>query len=161
MRLKAKEIAYAGVFGGFAFALRASNLVIPIGGPFVIDLRGIPGAVGAALSGPLGGIIVGLLAGLPAKYPIVDVPAFIVAYFLVGLLAGLIKRNELKFLSALAVLAGYPVAAFIVWAIGLLPSFTIALMLVLPRAAVIIPIQLAILYVIFKRVSPILGRPEG
>ena len=155
MRLKAKEIAYAGVFGGFSFALRASNLVIPIGGPFVLDLRGIPGIVGAALSGPLGGVIIGLLAGLPAKYPIVDIPAFTTAYFLVGLLAKLIRQDKLKFLSAIAVLAGYPVAAFMVWVLGLLPSFIAALILVLPRAAILTPIQLAILYFIFKRVSTI------
>jgi len=157
LKLKAREVAYAGILGGFAFALRASNLVVPIGGPFVVDLRGIPGVVGAALSGPFGGIIVGILAGLPAKYPMVDIPAFIVAYFLVGLLARTIRSNSFKFLSAFGVLAGYPVAALVVWAMGLIPSFMVALMLVLPRAAVIIPIQLAILYMIFKRIPHVLG----
>lgn len=152
LRLRAREAAYAGIFGGFAFALRASNLVVPIGGPFVLDLRGIPGVVGAALSGPLGGVIIGFLAGLPAKYPVVDIPAFITAYFLVGLLARLIRPAGLRFLSALAVLAGYPVAALIVWLMGLLPSFTLSLMLVLPRAAAIIPIQLIILYIVFRRI---------
>jgi len=138
------------IFGGTAFAIRALNLVIPIGGPFVIDARDIPGVIGAVLAGPVGGIIVGILAGLPAKFPIVDVPSYASAYFLVGLLA-----PRFKWLSGLAVLLGYFVAATIVWQIGLLPSFNLAFVLLAPRM-IIVPVQILILYTIFKTIPTII-----
>ena len=143
-----KQIAICSVFGGGALALRASNIVIPIGGPFVIDARGIPGAVGAALSGPIGGIVVGILAGLAAKIPIIDIPSFTTAYIIIGLLAWLLKKY--KWLSGLGALAGYPVAAFIAWQIGFFPDFFIAIGAVAPRM-VVIPVQLFVLYAVFKR----------
>lgn len=144
--LSSRQLAYCAVFGGLAFLLRAMQLAIPIGGPFVIDLRGLPGIVGAALSGPIGGIVIGILAGLPAKIPLIDVPAFSSAYFLVGLLA-----RRLKWLSALATIVGYAVAAAISWQMGFFPSFESAFAIILVRALAIIPIQLAILYAIYRR----------
>ncbi len=146
MPLSSRQLAYCAVFGGLAFLLRAMQLAIPIGGPFVIDLRGLPGVVGAALSGPIGGIIIGILAGLPAKIPLIDIPAFSSAYFLVGLLA-----KRLKWLSALATVVGYAVAAAIAWQMGLFPSFGSAFATVSIRAILIIPVQLAILYAIYRR----------
>jgi len=144
-----KQVALCASFGGAAYALRALNLVIPIGGPFVIDARDIPGIVGAALSGPIGGMVVGFLAGIPAKFPIVDVPSFVLAYFLVGTLTQALTRH--RWLSALGALTGYFVAAFIVWQLGLIPTFWGAFVTVAPRAIVIVPVQLSILFAIFKR----------
>jgi len=144
--ISSKQLAFCAAFGGLAFLLRAMQLTIPIGGPFVIDLRGLPGVVGAALSGPIGGIIIGVLAGLPAKIPLIDIPAFSSAYFLVGLLA-----RRLKWLSALATLVGYAVAAGISWQMNFFPSFELAFYAILIRAILIVPLQLAILYAVYKR----------
>ena len=148
-QLNSKRIVFCASFGGAAFALRALNVMITIGGPFVIDLRDIPGIFGAALAGPIGGIIVGVLAGAPAKFPIVDVPAFVSAYFSVGFLVGSLKKH--KWLGGFAALSGYIVASAIVWLIGLVPSWKMALILILPRAAILVPIQVILLYLLFKR----------
>lgn len=148
-KLNSKQAALCASFGGAAYALRVVNLVIPIGGPFVIDARDIPGIVGATLSGPIGGIIVGFLAGIPSKFPIVDIPSFVLAYFLVGILAQVLTRW--RWLSALGALTGYLVAAFIVWQLGLMPTLWGALVSVAPRAIVIVPVQLSILLAIFRR----------
>jgi len=144
--LSSRQLALCAIFGGLAFLMRAMQLTIPIGGPFVIDPRGIPGVVGAALSGPIGGIVIGVLAGLPAKVPLIDVPAFSLAYFLVGLLA-----KRLKWLSALATLAGYALAAAISWQMKFFPSFWLAFLAIMIRAIAIIPVELAILYAVYKR----------
>jgi len=159
LRLNTKQVAVCACFGGLAFTLRAVNWVIPIGGPFVIDLRGLPGVVGAAVSGPVGGLIVGVLAGFPAALPIVDVPSFALAYFLVGFFARVLSK--FKWLSGLAVLVGYPVAAFIVWRLGLVPSFVTAFLLVIPRALVVVPLQLILLAAIFARWPNIVDLVDG
>ena len=148
-KLNTKQLALCASFGGAAYVLRVLNLAIPIGGPFVIDVRGVPGIVGAALSGPMGGIVVGFLTGLPGSFPIVDIPSFVLSYFLVGVLTRILPRG--KWLSALGSLAGYPVAAFVVWQLGLMPTFWIALVSLIPRAVVITPVQLLLLFALFKR----------
>ena len=141
-----RQVALCAIFGGFGFALRAMQIIVPIGGPFVVDARDLTAVVGAAVSGPIGGIIIGILAGTPAKFPVIDIPSFALAYFLVGLLA-----RRFRWLSGLAVLTGYPTAALIAWRIGLLPSFTSAMLLIAPRALLTVPIQLVLLFSIFKR----------
>lgn len=148
-KVNSKRLALCASFGGAAFALRALNIMIPIGGPFVIDFREVPGIVGAALAGPIGGLIIGVLAGIPAKFPIVDVPAFGVAYFLVGLTTHSLRRH--RWMGGLMVISGYIVAATIVWIIGLVPLLSMALFFILPRAVTLIPIQMMLLYAIFKR----------
>ncbi|MEM2851070.1 MAG: hypothetical protein QXP20_05350 [Candidatus Bathyarchaeia archaeon] len=142
-----KQLAVCVIFGGASFALRALNIVIPIGWPFVIDARDIPGVIGAALSGPVGGLIIGILAGIPAKFPVVDIPCFASTYFLVGLLA-----PRFKWVSGFCVLLGYPFASVIVWQLGLIPSVYAAFVAIAPRM-IVVPIQLMFLYIIFKRWS--------
>jgi len=146
-----KQLAVCAIFGGASFALRALNIVIPIGWPFVIDARDIPGVIGAALSGPAGGLIVGILAGMPAKFPVVDIPCFALTYFLVGLLA-----PRLKWLSGFCVLLGYPLASVIVWQLGLFPSVYTAFVAIAPRM-IVVPIQLVLLFAIFKRWSNVVN----
>ena len=148
-RLNNKRLALCASFGGAAFALRALNVTIPIGGPFVVDLRGIPGIVGAALTGPVGGLIIGVLAGMPAKFPMVDIPSFGIGYFLVGLAVALLSKH--KWTGGFMVLFGHAMAAVIAWAMGLVSSLPISLVLVLARAAIVVPIQMVLLYAIFKR----------
>jgi len=123
--------------------------MIPIGGPFVLDLRGIPGIVGAALTGPVGGLIIGVLAGVPAKFPMVDIPSFGMAYFLVGFAVASLSKH--KWLGGFMVLFGHATAAVIAWTMGLVSSLPMSLALVLPRAAIEVPIQMVLLYTIFKR----------
>lgn len=148
-RLNNKRLALCASFGGAAFALRVLNITIPIGGPFVVDLRGIPGIVGAALTGPVGGLMIGVLAGIPAKFPMVDIPSFGLAYFLVGFAVD--SLNNHKWMGGFTVLFGHVTAAVIAWALGLVSSLPMSFILVLPRAAIIVPIQVALLYTIFKR----------
>ena len=147
--MDSKRLVLCASFGGAAFALRALNIIVPIGGPFVIDPRGVPGIVGAALTGPIGGLIIGVLAGAPAALPVVDVPSFGLAYFLVGVAVYALKRH--KWLGGLTVLSGHVMAAWIVWQMGLVPSFSTALILISPRAAALVPLQIFLLYVLFKR----------
>jgi hypothetical protein len=123
--------------------------MIPIGGPFVVDLRGIPGIVGAALTGPVGGLIIGVLAGIPAKFPMVDIPSFGIAYFLVGLAVAYLSKH--KWLGGFMVLFGHAIAAVIAWAMGLVVSLQLSLVMILPRAAIVVPIQVVLLYTISKR----------
>jgi hypothetical protein len=148
-RLNNKRLALCASFGGAALALRALNVMIPIGGPFVLDLRGIPGIVGAALTGPVGGLIIGVLAGVPAKFPMVDIPSFGMAYFLVGFAVTSLSKH--KWLGGFMVLFGHAMAAVIAWAMGLVSSLPMSLALVLPRAAIEVPIQMVLLYTILKR----------
>ena len=123
--------------------------MIPIGGPFVIDPRGIHGIVGAALTGPVGGLMVDVLTGVPAKLPMVGIPSFRVAYFFVGLTVHTLKKY--KWIGGLTVLSGHLTAAIIVWIMGLVYSLGMGLILILPRAAAEIPIQIMLLYALFKR----------
>ena len=148
-RLNNKRLALCASFGGAAFALRALNIMIPIGGPFVVDLRGIPGIVGAALTGPVGGLIIGVLTGMPAKFPMVDIPSFGLAYFLVGFAVAYLSKH--KWMGGFMVLSGHAVAAVIAWAMGLVSSLPMSLVLVLPRAVIVVPIQMVLLYTVFKR----------
>lgn len=146
-------MAISAIFGCATLALRASNLTIPIGGPFVIDARGIPGVIGAAFSGPIGGLIVGFLAGISAQILLIDIPSFMFAYFVVGVLANMLTR--FKWLSALGGLTGYPIAAVIAWQMGLFPTFYASIGFLAPRMVVVL-VQLALLYIIFKRYPNIL-----
>ena len=148
-RLNNKRLALCASFGGVALALRTLNVMIPIGGPFVLDLRGIPGIVGAALTGPVGGLIIGVLAGVPAKFPMVDIPSFGMAYFLVGFAVASLSKH--KWLGGFMVLFGHAMAAVMAWAMGLVSSLPMSLALVLPRAAIEVPIQMVLLYTILKR----------
>jgi len=51
MRLGTRHLTVAAVFAALAFLTRFFNVTIPIGGPFVLDIRGIFVAVGAAVGG--------------------------------------------------------------------------------------------------------------
>ncbi|MCS7114176.1 MAG: hypothetical protein N0A00_02020 [Candidatus Bathyarchaeota archaeon] len=147
-RMNTKQAAICAVFGALSFAVRAAQLTIPIGGPFVIDPRGIFVTVGSAFSGPLGGAIIGFLAGIPAKYPICDIPSFAVSGFLVGLLA-----RRYGWVGGFGMLAGYPIAAAIITALGVLPSFEISFMLLLPRLLVTVPVEVVVLFAITRKVK--------
>ena len=151
LKLSTRQVAVCAVFAAAAFAVRAAQLVIPISGPYVLDTRDIFVAVGSAYSGPIGGIIIGALSGVPAKYPICDMPSFALAGFLVGLLV-----PRLGWIGGFGVLAGYPLAAAIITAIGLIPSFTLSFTYLLPRMLVAVPVEIVILFAVLKR-FPIKG----
>ncbi|MEM2546411.1 MAG: hypothetical protein QXM37_02125, partial [Candidatus Bathyarchaeia archaeon] len=114
----------------------------------VIDLREIFVALGSAFSGPLGGAVIGFLAGIPAKYPICDIPSFAISGILVGLLA-----RKYSWVGGFGMLAGYPIAAAIITALGILPSFETSFMLLLPRLLVAVPIEVIILFAVTRKVK--------
>ncbi len=158
--MNTKQLAISIIFGALAFVARASQLAIPIGGPFVIDLRGIFMVIGAAYSGPIGGIITGILAGIPAKYPFVDIPSFGLAGFLVGLVVPLIPKH--KWLGALLTIPGFLLAPAITTLTGFTPTYLIGLTFILPRMAIMVPLELIILFLALKGVplETIMGKTK-
>ncbi len=151
--MNTKQVTIAAVFGGAAFIVRFMNLVIPLVPPFVFDVRGLFVVVGAALAGPIAGAIVGFLAGLPASIPIIDVPAFTVAGFATGWAANKLYKHKTKAaLSGLCMLFGYAVATVIVAIIGLWP----AIMGLVARAVIAVPMNILILWILFKAYPPAL-----
>lgn len=148
LRMGAKQVVVCAIFGALAFIVRAAQLIIPLGGPFVLDPREIFVAVGSAFSGPLGGAIIGFLAGVPARYPICDIPSFAISGILVGLLA-----RKYGWIGGFGMLAGYPTAAAIITALGILPSFNISFMLLFPRLLISVPSVVIILFAVTRRVK--------
>jgi len=85
-----KKLALSVVLGATAFAVRASNLFIPVLPPFKLDPRWVFSLLAADLAGPMGGFIAGLLAGLPSEHGLDTIPAAI-SHLIVGFFCGNLK----------------------------------------------------------------------
>ncbi len=137
------QILITLIFGILAYLTRALNLITPLGGIFVLDLRDFFVAIGAAIGGPGAGFLIGIMAGLPAKIPAIDIASFAVAGLSVGYFSSYFyKRGINVAYSAIFMLAGYAVAQ------GLLFFYQMAeySVFLLTRALICTPINVFILY---------------
>lgn len=148
------------IFGGLAYITRALNLITPLGGIFVLDLRDFFVAIGAAIGGPIPGFVIGLLAGLPAKIPAIDIAAFSIAGLTVGIFSTYLYRKGIDVAySAAFMLVGYGVALIMVHYYGLW-QFSTGL---IARALICTPINIFILHYLLVASPKILAiaRYEG
>ncbi len=149
MRFRTRHVTIAASFAALAFLARFFNATIPIGGPFVLDVRGIFVAVGAAIGGPWVGLVVGLVSGIPAQIPLIDVPSFGAAGLATGFLAQRLGRFGVFIsLSVLGMLVGYAVAAVVIYLF--LPSILASIAILVLRAAVLIPLEFLILLALYR-----------
>ncbi len=131
------------VFGLLAYITRALNLITPLGGVFVLDLRDFFVAIGAAIGGPVPGFVIGVAAGLPAKIPAIDIAAFSIAGLAVGIFSTYFYRKGINVaFSAAFMLVGYGVALIMVHYYNLW-QFSTGL---IARALICTPINIFILH---------------
>jgi len=111
--------------GSLAFAVRNAGLYVLIYPPFRFDPRWVFSLLAACWAGPGGGLIAGTLAAMKLPYPLIDLAA-IPVHFFVGLVARLLifhKRNSLY--------------ACFFWPILGVPSYWLTTLLVTPALATI------------------------
>ncbi|MCU0633085.1 MAG: hypothetical protein MUC66_08985 [Methanolinea sp.] len=148
------QVLITVIFGSLAYLTRALNLITPLGGVFVLDLRDFFVAIGAAIGGLGPGFVIGLLAGIPAKVPIIDIASFCIAGAFVGFFSTYFYKRKINVaFSALFMLTGYAVALLLVWYYGLMQ---VSLYLVL-RALICTPINIFILNNLFNTYPRILA----
>ena len=129
-------------FGLMAYIIRAANLITPLGGVFILDLRDFFVTIGAALGGPAAGLAIGICAGFPARIPLLDIASFATGGVAVGLIADhLYKKGRNISWSAAGMLCGYLVAAVFAAFLGF--SDQIAYLAV--RAVICIPLNIIII----------------
>jgi hypothetical protein len=137
------QILITLIFGILAYLTRAFNLITPLGGVFVLDLRDFFVAIGAAIGGPGAGFLIGIMAGLPAKIPVIDITSFAVAGLSVGYFSNYFYKKGINVsFSAIFMLAGYAVAGGLLFFYQL-TEYSIFL---LTRALICTPINIFILY---------------
>jgi hypothetical protein len=140
------QILITLIFGVLAYLTRALNLITPLGGIFVLDLRDFFVAIGAAIGGPGAGFLIGVMAGLPAKIPVIDITSFAVAGLSVGYFSTYFyKRGINVAFSAIFMLAGYAVAQGFLFFFQM-TEYSIFL---LTRALICTPINIFIIYNLF------------
>ncbi len=145
--MKLKKLRYQVIiilfFGLLAFFTRALNLITPLGGVFVLDLRDFFVAIGAVIGGPVAGFIIGLMAGLPAAIPTIDVAAFSIAGLTTGYFSNYFYRRQINVaFSAAFMLTGYAIALVLIYYYDLW-QFSIGLII---RAVICTPINIFILH---------------
>jgi hypothetical protein len=150
MNIKGNRFLYqvlcAAFFGTCAYIVRAANLITPLGGVFILDLRDFFVTIGAAIGGPVVGLVIGICAGLPAKIQILDISSFATAGIVVGILANYLYRRGLNMAWAgLGMLAGYGVALLLSFILGL-SNYVLYLVV---RAAICTPLNIIILNNLF------------
>ncbi len=148
------QIGITLLFGLLAFLIRALNLITPLGGVFVLDLRDFFVAIGAAIGGPISGLIIGILAGVPARLPIVDITSFGTAGLLVGFFSSYFYDRKIRVAyAALFMLCGYFVAFLFTIYLGLWQNVPF----LAARAAICTPINIFILNNLFSTYPKILA----
>jgi len=140
------QIVITLIFGILAFLIREFNLITPLGGVFVLDLRDFFVAIGAAIGGPVAGLAIGILAGLPARIPLIDVTSFAIAGVSVGFFTTYFYQKKIRLAySASFMLAGYLVALLLIMYLGM-PQY---LPFLLARAVICTPLNIFILNNLF------------
>jgi hypothetical protein len=130
------------LFGVLAYIIRAANLITPLGGVFILDLRDFFVTIGAALGGPAAGLAIGICAGFPARIPLLDIASFATGGVAVGLTADyLYKKGKNISWSAMGMLCGYVVAAILAAILG----FSNQIPYLAIRAIICIPLNIIII----------------
>ena len=148
MKFGSRQATVAAAFASLAYLTRFFNIVIPIGGPFVLDMRGVFVAVGASVGGPWVGLIVGLISGVPAQIPLIDIPSFGLAGLTTGFLAQRFFRRSFVSLSALGMLVGYVVAAVVIFLF--IPAIIVSVPVLMLRATIMIPLEFIALLTLYR-----------
>ncbi len=149
MKFGSRQATVAAAFASLAYLTRFFNIVIPIGGPFVLDMRGVFVAVGASVGGPWVGFIIGFISGVPAQIPLIDIPSFGLAGLTTGFLAQRLSRfRSLVSLSALGMLVGYLVAAVVIFLF--IPAIIASIPILMLRATIMIPLEFIVLLTLYR-----------
>ena len=156
--MKAAKIQYqiliTVIFGLLAFLIRAFNLITPLGGVFVLDLRDFFVAIGAAIAGPVPGLAIGILAGLPARIPAIDITSFAIAGASVGFFSNYFYRKKIRpAYAASFMLTGYFVAFLFIVYFNMWNN----LPYLIARAVICTPINIFILNNLFTAYPKILA----
>jgi len=111
--------------GSLAFAVRNVGLYVMVYPPFRFDPRWVFSLLAACWAGPAGGLIAGALAAMKLPYPLIDLAA-IPVHFFVGLVARWLIFRKRKSLYAC-----------FVWPILGVPLYWLTTLLVSPASATI------------------------
>lgn len=148
------QVLITAIFGSLAYLTRALNLITPLGGVFVLDLRDFFVAIGSAIGGFGPGLVIGLLAGIPAKIPLIDISSFCIAGACVGYFSTRFYRKGINVAySAIFMLTGYAVALAMAWYFGLMQVSTFLVL----RALICTPVNVFILYNLFNTYPTIIA----
>lgn len=148
------QVLVAAIFGSLAYLTRALNLITPLGGVFVLDLRDFFVAIGSAIGGFGPGLVIGFLAGMPAKIPLIDISSFCVAGGCVGYFSSRFYWKGINVAySAIFMLAGYAIALGMAAYMGLMQVSTYLIL----RALICTPINVFILHNLFTTYPPLLA----
>jgi len=86
LKMNRRQLLFATLMGSLAFAVRNVGLYVLIYPPFRFDPRWVFSLIAACWAGPEGGLIAGTLAAMKLPYPLIDLAA-IPVHFFVGLVA--------------------------------------------------------------------------
>jgi len=127
-----RQLLFATLMGVSAFAVRNGGLYVTVYPPFKFDPRWVFSLLAACWAGPGGGLIAGTLAAMKLPYPLIDLAA-IPVHFFVGLAARwliLRKQNSLY--------------ACFLWPILGVPLYWLMTLLFSPASATIILIPVLV-----------------
>jgi len=131
-KMNRRQLLFATLMGSLAFIVRNAGLYVLIYEPFRFDPRWVFSLLAACWAGPEGGLIAGTLAAMKLPYPLIDLAA-IPVHFFVGLMARLlILRNKNS------------LYACFLWPILGVPSYWLATFLFTPAKATIILVPVLI-----------------
>jgi len=94
-----RQLLFATLMGCLAFTIRNVGLYVLIYPPFRLDPRWVFSLLAACWAGPGGGLVAGTLAAMKLPYPLIDLAA-IPVHFFVGLVARWLIFRKRKSLYA-------------------------------------------------------------
>jgi len=124
-KMNRRQLLFATIMGSLAFTVRNAGLYVIIYSPFRFDPRWVFSLIAACWAGPEGGLIAGTLAAMKLPYPLIDLAA-IPVHFFVGLVARWLifrKKNSLY--------------ACFLWPVLGVPLYWLTTLLVTPALATI------------------------
>jgi len=124
-RMNRRQLLFAALMGSLALAVRNAGLYVLLYPPFRFDPRWVFSLLAACWTGPAGGLIAGSLAAMKLPYPLIDLAAIPVHFFVAVVARWLIyrKRNSLY--------------ACFLWPLLGVPLYWLTTLLVTPAVATI------------------------
>ena len=98
-KMNRRQLLFATLMGCLAFTIRNVGLYVLIYPPFRLDPRWVFSLLAACWAGPGGGLVAGTLAAMKLPYPLIDLAA-IPVHFFVGLVARWLIFRKRKSLYA-------------------------------------------------------------
>ena len=124
-KMNRRQLLFATLMGCLAFTIRNVGLYVLIYPPFRLDPRWVFSLLAACWAGPGGGLVAGTLAAMKLPYPLIDLAA-IPVHFFVGLVARWLIFRKRKSLYAC-----------FLWPILGVPSYWLMTLLLTPAFATI------------------------